>query len=413
MKRLFAIPFIAALLGAGVVVAVLAASGDLGATHTVTTVEAPTPTAAPTNASNKSVGLTPHQVYVKAAPGVAFVTSTIVQKGESPFGFGSESQREGTATGSGIVIDRNGTILTNYHVIENAVKVTVSFEQGKTVEAQVVGKDPSNDLAVLRIHPDGLTLHPLTLGDSSAAQVGDPVYAIGNPFDLQRTLTTGVVSALQRHLEAPNGFTIYNVIQTDASINPGNSGGPLLNSQGQVIGINSQIETGGSSDGSVGIGFAVPINTAKSELGKLEQGGTVSNAGYLGVTSITIDGSLQGLNLPTTSGALVESVQPNSPAAKAGIKGGVATSTQSGSVAVGGDIIKAVDGKEIAGSEDLATVIGEKKPGQSVSVRVLHPNGHGGWETKTLQVTLGKRPATAPSQSGSEEKTPEGKTPEG
>ncbi len=407
MKRLFAIPFIAALLGAGVVVAVLAAAGDLGGKDTVTTVEAPTATATPSNASNRAVGLTPHQVYVKDAPGVAFVTSTVVQKNESPFGFG-ESSREGTATGSGIVIDRNGTILTNYHVIENAVKVTVSFEKGKTVEAQVVGKDPSNDLAVLRIHPDGLTLHPIALGDSSAAQVGDPVYAIGNPFDLQRTLTTGVVSALQRHLEAPNGFTIYNVIQTDAPINPGNSGGPLLNAEGQVIGINSQIETGGSSNGSVGIGFAVPINTAKSELGKLEQGGTVSSAGYLGVTSITIDGSLQGLNLPTNSGALVESVQANSPAAKAGIKGGVATGTQSGSVAVGGDIIKSVDGKEIAGSEDLATVVGEKKPGQVVSVKVLHPNGHGGWETKTLQVTLGKRPATAPTQSGGEGKTPEG-----
>ena len=403
MKRLFAIPFVAALLGAGVVVAVLAAAGDLGEKHTVTTVEAPTPTAAPTNASNRSVGLTPHQVYVKDAPGVAFVTSTVVQKNESPFGFGGESQREGTATGSGIVIDRNGTILTNYHVIENAVKVTVSFEKGKTVEAQVVGKDPSNDLAVLRIHPDGLTLHPIPLGNSSAVQVGDPVYAIGNPFDLQRTLTTGVVSALQRHLEAPNGFTIYNVIQTDAPINPGNSGGPLLDSQGRVIGINSQIETGGTSSGSVGIGFAVPINTAKSELGKLEKGGTVSNAGYLGVTSITIDGSLSGLNLPTTSGALVETVVPGSPAAKAGLKGGVATGTQSGSVAVGGDIIKSVDGKEISGSEDLATSVGEKKPGQVVSLKVLHPNGHGGWENKTIQVTLGKRPATAPGQSSEQQ----------
>jgi S1-C subfamily serine protease len=398
MKRLFAIPFVAALLGAGVVVAVLAAAGDLGGKDTVTTVEAPTPTAAATNASNRSVALTPHQIYVKDAPGVAFVTSTVVQKNESPFGFG-ESSREGTATGSGIVIDRNGTILTNYHVIENAVKVTVSFEKGKTVEAQVVGKDPSNDLAVLRIHPDGLTLHPIALGDSSAAQVGDPVYAIGNPFDLQRTLTTGVVSALQRHLEAPNGFTIYNVIQTDAPINPGNSGGPLLNSQGQVIGINSQIETGGTSSGSVGIGFAVPINTAKSELGNLEKGGTVSDAGFLGVTSITIDGSLSGLNLPTTSGALVETVVPGSPAQKAGLKGGVATGTQSGSVAVGGDIIKTVDGKEVSGSEDLATAVGEKKPGQVVTLKVLHPNGHGGWENKTIKVTLAKRPATAPGQS--------------
>ena len=164
---------------------------------------------------------------MRDAPGVAFVTSTVVQKTESPFNlFGGETQRQGQATGSGIVIDANGTILTNYHVVENAIKVTVSFEKGKTVEAQVVGKDPSNDLAVLRIPTDGLTLHPLTLGDSSAVQVGDPVYAIGNPFDLERTLTTGVISALQRQITAPNGFTINNVLQTDAPINPGQLGRP-------------------------------------------------------------------------------------------------------------------------------------------------------------------------------------------
>ena len=173
---------------------------------------------------------------MRDAPGVAFVTSTIVQQGESsPFNLfgGGESQRQGKATGSGIVIDGNGTILTNYHVVENAVKVQVSFEKGQNVEAKVIGKDPSHDLAVLRIPTDGLTLHPLTLGDSSKAQVGDPVLAIGNPFDLERTLTTGVISALQREITAPNGFTIDNVLQTDAPINPGNSGGPLLNAAGR------------------------------------------------------------------------------------------------------------------------------------------------------------------------------------
>jgi S1-C subfamily serine protease len=403
MRRVIAICFASAAVGGGVVVAALAAAGDLGGSKTVTTIqEIPAAAVTPSNASQLKSGLTPHQVYVKDAPGVAFITSTIVQKSESPFSFG-ETQREGTASGSGIVIDRNGTILTNYHVIENAVKINVSLEKGKTVEAQVLGKDPSNDLAVLRIRPDGLNLHPVPLGDSSKVQVGDPVYAIGNPFDLERTLTTGVVSALQRHLKAPNGFTIYNVIQTDAPINPGNSGGPLLDSQGRVIGINSQIYTGGSSTGSVGIGFAVPVDTAKSELTRLEKGGTVSGAGYLGVTSITIDGSLAALNLPSKSGALVESVQPNSPAAKAGIKGGVPASTQSGSIAVGGDIIKALDNKPIASSDDLAAAIGLKKPGQSVSIRLMHANGKGGWETKTVSVTLGKRPATAPSQSGGEQ----------
>ena len=270
MKRTFLIPFISALVGGAVVVAVVAAFGGLSnSSKTVTTVQAAP--IAPSNASQKPAsGLTPHDIYVRDAPGVAFVTSTVVQKSESSlnlFGGGEEAERQGEDTGSGIVIDANGTILTNYHVVENAIKVTVSFEKGKSVEAKVVGKDPSNDLAVLRISTDGLTLHPLTLGDSSTVEVGDPVLAIGNPFDLERTLTTGVISALQRQITAPNGFTIDNVLQTDAPINPGNSGGPLLNEAGEVIGINSQIETGGSGDdGSVGIGFSIPINTAKSEI---------------------------------------------------------------------------------------------------------------------------------------------------
>jgi S1-C subfamily serine protease len=333
------------------------------------------------------------------------VTSTVVQKSESPFNLfgGGESQRQGQATGSGIVINGDGTILTNYHVIENAIKVTVSFEKGQTVDAQVVGKDPSNDLAVLRIPTDGLTLHPLTLGDSSTVQVGDPVLAIGNPFDLERTLTTGVISALQRQITAPNGFTIDNVLQTDAPINPGNSGGPLLNAAGQVIGINSQIETGGSGDGSVGIGFAVPINTAKSEISELEKGGTVRGA-YLGLTSLTIDGSLSALNLPVKSGALVQSVQKGTAAEKAGIKGGNLTgSTEGGQVAVGGDIITSIDGKTVGGSEELANDIEAKKPGDTITVGLLRGNGHGGYEHKTVQVTLGTRPNSVPNAN-----TPEG-----
>ncbi|HTA35226.1 MAG TPA: trypsin-like peptidase domain-containing protein [Solirubrobacteraceae bacterium] len=405
MKRSFFIPLLAALLGAGIVVAVVAAAGDLGKSQqTVTTVQAAP--IAPSNASQQSSGLTPHDIYVKDAPGVAFVTSTIVQKSESsPFNLfgGGETQQKGEATGSGIVIDANGTILTNYHVVENAIKVTVSFEKGKTVDAQVVGKDPSNDLAVLRIHPDGLTLHPLTLGNSSGVQVGDPVLAIGNPFDLERTLTTGVISALQRQITAPNGFTIDNVLQTDAPINPGNSGGPLLNAAGEVIGINSQIETGGSGGGSVGIGFAVPIDTAKSEISELEKGGTVRGA-YIGLTSLTIDGSLSALNLPVTSGALVQSVQKGTPAEKAGIKGGtVSGSTENGQVAVGGDIITSIDGKAVASSEDLAEDVSAKKPGDKISVGLLRANGKGGYEHKTVSVTLASRPNSVPNPN-----TPEG-----
>jgi S1-C subfamily serine protease len=256
---------------------------------------------------------------------------------------------------------------------------------------------------VLRIPTEGVTLHSLTLGDSAKAQVGDPVLAIGNPFGLERTLTTGVVSALQRQITSPNGFTIDNVIQTDAPINPGNSGGPLLNGAGEVIGINSQIETGGSGGGSVGIGFAVPISTAKGEIGQLEKGGTVRGA-YLGLTSLTVDGSLSALNLPAKSGALVQSVQKGSAAEKAGIKGGtISTNVENGQVAVGGDIIREVDGKPIASSEDLATVIGSKKPGQTVTVKLERANGHGGYEPKTVSVTLGTRPNSIPNPN-----TPEG-----
>ena len=401
MKRMFVIPFVSALLGGGLVIAIVAAAGGLGSdTTTVTTVEGLP--AAPSNASVQKIGLTPHQVYVRTAPGVAFVTSTIVQKSESPFNlFGGEAQQRGTATGSGIVINGNGTILTNYHVVANAIKVMVSVEKGATAEAQVVGKDPSNDLAVLKIPTDGLTLHPLQLGSSSKVQVGDPVYAIGNPFDLERTLTTGVISALQREITAPNGFAIDNVLQTDAPINPGNSGGPLLNAAGEVIGINSQIETGGSGNGSVGIGFAVPIDTAKTELPTLEKGKTVSRA-YLGLTSLTIDGSLSALNLPVKKGALVQKVEPGTPAAKAGIRGGSIT-TEGGQIAVGGDIIVSVDHKEITSSEDLANTIGSLKPGVTVKVGLRRANGSGGYDFKEVDVKLGTRPSSVANPN-----TPEG-----
>jgi S1-C subfamily serine protease len=404
MRRTFAIPFVAALIGGGVVVAVIAAFGGMGGTQkTITEIQSAPLT--PSNASQVSPRLTPHDIYVRDAPGVVFVTSTIVQKTESPFNLfgGGETQRQGQATGSGIVIASNGTILTNYHVIENAIKVTVSLEKGETVNAQVIGKDPSNDLAVLRIPTDGLTLHPLTLGDSSSAQVGDPVLAIGNPFDLERTLTTGVVSALQRQITAPNGFAIDNVLQTDAPINPGNSGGPLLNAAGQVIGINSQIETGGGGNGSVGIGFAVPINTAKSEISQLEQGGTLRGA-YLGLTSLTIDGSLSALNLPVKSGALVQSVQKGSAAEKAGIRGGtIKGSAENGQVAVGGDIITSIDGKPVTSSEDLANDIVAKKPGNTVSIGLERRTGNGHYEHKTVSATLGTRPNSVPNPT-----TPEG-----
>jgi S1-C subfamily serine protease len=280
-SRSLVAPFIAGVLGGGLVtgavLAVMVASGGFGSsTRTVTVQETPI---VPTTASGHAGGLTAQEIYERDAPGVVFVSATGVSEtpsvSESLKGEGGE---QGTSTGSGFEIDGDGTVLTNWHVVENGVKVMVSLgEHGRTVQARVIGKDPSHDLAVLRIPTGGLTLHPLTLGDSSKVQVGDPVLAIGNPFGLGRTLTTGVVSALQRRITAPNGVTINDALQTDAPINPGNSGGPLLDEHGEVIAINSQIETNGSGGGSVGIAFAIPIETAKSELPTLERGGTLGS----------------------------------------------------------------------------------------------------------------------------------------
>jgi S1-C subfamily serine protease len=226
------------------------------------------------NVSRRASEPTAREIYEYDAPGVVSVSAAGVSDEESSSEFlKGEGSRQGIASGSGFEIDGEGTILTNWHVVENANVVTVRVERGKKANARVIGKDVSNDLALLRIPTEGLTLHPLPLGDSRMSEVGDPVFAIGNPFGLERTLTTGIVSALQRQITTPSGVTIDNILQTDAPINPGSAGGPLLDEAGEVIGINSQIETRGEGGGSVGVGFAIPIDTAKSELSRLENGG--------------------------------------------------------------------------------------------------------------------------------------------
>ncbi len=304
----------------------------------------------------------------------------------SPFGF--QTQQQGEATGSGFVIDQAGDILTNAHVIDGAVKVTVQFSDDKTVDAKVVGKDVSSDLALLKVDPDGLNLHPLQLGSSTALKVGDPVLAIGNPYGLDRTLTTGVVSAKQREIQAPNGFTIRNVVQTDAAINPGNSGGPLLDATGKVVGINSQIATGASGGGNVGIGFAVPIETAQQELPALKQGKTVRRA-YLGISTRTIDGTLAGANLPVSRGALIQTVEQGSAADKAGLHAGDISATLSTGepIQLGGDIIVKIDSTPIASSDDVGAAIADKKPGDQVTITYLRDG-----KTQTATATLGNRP---------------------
>jgi S1-C subfamily serine protease len=382
---------LSAVIGGAVVAAVLLLIG-VGETTKTTTVIQQSPLGAAEDTAATQSGLTAREIYKRDAPGVVNVRAQIVQQVDSPFDpFGQGPQ--GVATGSGFVLDKSGHILTNAHVIEGASRVSVQFEDNKTVEAKVEGKDTSTDIALLKVDKKGLDLKPLELGNSKTVQVGDPTIAIGNPFGLDRTLTTGVVSALQRKISAPNGYSISNVIQTDAAINPGNSGGPLIDATGRVIGINSQIATGGSGGGNVGIGFAVPVNTAKQIVPQLKDSGSVKRA-YLGITGQTIDRSLDRLNLSTTSGVLVQTVQSGSPAAKAGLRGGDASATLDGSeLRLGGDVIKKIDGTNVRTMDQVVSTVGSKKPGETVTIEYLR-----GGKTKTAQVKLAQRPSESPVQ---------------
>src|SRR5215207_2057396 len=340
-------------------------------------------------------GRTVQDIYRAEGSSVVFIQSEGVSE-SSPFG-----QQQGTATGSGFVVDKDGTVLTNAHVVEGAKSVTVSFEEGgDSIDAEVKGVDADSDLAVLKIDPgavDGLRAIPL--GDSSKAQVGDPAVAIGNPLGFQRTVTTGIVSALGRQIDAPSGFSISNVIQTDASINPGNSGGPLLDAQGRVIGINSQIATGGGQ-GSVGIGFAVPIDTAKDLLPKLRQGREIERA-YLGVqmADVTSDVASQ-LDLPVDHGALIQSVEDGSPADDAGLRAG--HDQTSGGVTAGGDLIVSVDGKEIDGAQDVVNAVSGKQPGDKIEIEFYR-----GDDKRSAEVELAERPEQLSSSQQQQQQEPQ------
>jgi S1-C subfamily serine protease len=386
LRSILPIALVSGVLGGGLV-AVAVGVLDIGQGNKTTTVvqQAPLATA---DASQSSRALTAREIYKRDAPGVAFITAQVVQRTESPFDLAPQEQ-QGTSTGSGFVLDKDGTIATNAHVVEGATKVTVQFGDKASVPARILGVDKSTDLALLKVDPKQVDLHPLQLGSSHGLQVGDPTIAIGNPFGLDRTLTTGVVSALQRQIKAPNGFTIDNVIQTDAAINPGNSGGPLLDATGRVIGINSQIETGGGSNGNVGIGFAIPIDTVKSKLGDLKTKGSVQYA-YLGLLSTSVDSSMAGLNLPVSKGALVQTVSAGSPAGKAGIKGGDISAQIGGSdIALGGDIIVKVDGRTVGSADELSSIIGHHKAGDQVKIELMRDG-----KPKTVNVTLAKRPSS-------------------
>jgi S1-C subfamily serine protease len=358
------VPLLAALAGGAIGGGVVAlVDDDDGGGETRTVVQQ-----APLSGGDAE-GLDAAEIYRRDGPGVVFIVADVVEPAQTPFDFGLPQQR-GQATGTGFVIDDDGNILTNAHVVENATNVSVRFSDQKTAEAEIRGRDRSSDLALLKVDPKGLALRPLTLGSSAGVKVGDPTVAIGNPFGLERTLTTGVVSALQRRIDAPDGFTISDVIQTDAAINPGNSGGPLIDASGRVIGINSAIRTGGSgSEGNIGIGFAVPIDTAKRVLDTLKEGKDVERA-YLGVTTATVTPEL---NLKADRGAVVQDVAPLSPADDAGL--------------IIGDVIVELGGEDVRSTDDVSRIVDEHEPGDELELEVVRA----GKREKT-KVKLAKRP---------------------
>jgi S1-C subfamily serine protease len=394
VRRFSSTSFGAALLGGAVVAAFFAIAISAGWVEakggSTATVAAPLATPIVSREGGDSNAV--NQIYRRDGGGVAFIESTEApEEAAAPFSpFGEEESRGGgIATGSGIVIDSEGHVLTNNHVVEGAAKIEVKLGASDAEHtAEVVGTDPASDIALLKVEAPADQLHPLTLGDSSKVRVGDPVVAIGNPFGLDRTVTSGIVSALQRQIQAPNGFSISHVIQTDAAINPGNSGGPLIDSGGNVIGINSQIETGGGGNGNVGIGFAIPIDTAREVVDEIEKNGKVEHA-YLGIDGGSITPALaKAVNLPVEEGVLVAEVVKGGPADKAGLQGGSTEATIEGaSFKLGGDIITEVNGKPIGSMEAVIEAVNAAKPGEKMELTILR---HG--ETKKVDVTLGNRP---------------------
>jgi S1-C subfamily serine protease len=356
----------AALVAVAALTIVLAATGSFGKSTTVN--PAPTPAAA-TSAGGS--GLNAAALYANANPGVVDITAQSTTT-TSAGPFGQPRKAEQTDTGTGFVIDTKGNIVTADHVVAGASSVTVTFQNGATRTAKVLGGDTAADVAVLNVSTSGLTLYPLVLGSLSGHRIGDPLAVIGDPFDVPRSLSTGVISGLDRTIQAPNGFTIPHALQTDAAINPGNSGGPVFDASGRVVGIADQIATGGSgSDSSTGVGFAVPSDIIKSELPQLEAGVVPAHA-FVGV-SATDETDSNG-----NAGALVESVQPNGPAAGAGVKAG--------------DLIVALGTAKIGGVNDLVAATATHKPGDRMTLTVIR-----GGKRTSLTITLAKQPTAVTS----------------
>ena len=372
-----------AVLGGSVALGGAAALGKLGETKVV---EQATPTVAEPVSFQREQGRTINAIYRVAAPGVVHITA--VSQTSDVFG-GTQQQQ---AVGSGFVIDKSGHIVTNYHVVQGARTVEVSFSNNESMKARVVGSDPATDIAVLEVKAPSRALKPLRLGNSSAVRVGDQVIAIGNPLGYDRSVTSGIVSAVQRSIIAPNQVsTIGHVIQTDAALNHGNSGGPLLNAAGEVIGVNAQIAPS-SANANIGIGFAIPIDTVKQVASALIEHGKVEHA-FLGIEAKAIDSEIARiLHLPVEHGLIVARVIHGTGAAKAGLRAGDTEVVVAGDGwPAGGDILVEADGHPLVSVDDLRNVIADKTPGSSLKLELYR-----GSKKMTLTVKLGRQP-TSPS----------------
>ena len=380
-RQIIVIAFLSALFAAGAAV-LLNNYGSFWRDSGSPNVAAEEPTISLSNPDTVSDEQNSIEVYKNLSPGVAFINTTSYSQD-----FWGQVE-EGRGTGSGSVIDKEGHILTNFHVIEGAQKVSVRLAGDKSYPAKVVGRDPDTDLAVIKIDPPA-NLTVISLGDSDKLVVGQKVLAIGNPFGLDKTLTTGIISGLQRPIRARNGRPIDAAIQTDASINSGNSGGPLLDKLGRMIGINSQILS--PSGGSVGVGFAVPVNTAKRVVPQLIQFGEVKRP-RIGANLLSVEQLIeQGVRIPVESGLLVRNVQTGGSAERAGLKG---LSQDSTGEIVLGDIILSIDGEKMGDQDDLFRYLDKKQIGDTIQAEVFRGNKRITLPVKLLQTT------TQPTRSG-------------
>src|SRR3954470_3368069 len=365
-RRRMALMLVVSALVGGLASGGLVLALDGGGSESTTTIVRPS-----TNRtiSNAGEGLDAKSLYAAASPGVVDITSRGVSaETQSPFGGPAQ---QGTATGTGFAVDKDGNIVTAAHVVDGASSITVTFQDGTTRPAKLLGKDDATDVAVLKVDASGLTLHPLALGSSAALGAGDQLAGIRAPFGYQRSISTGIVSGLDRTIQAPNGFTVAHAIQTDAAMNPGNSGGPVFTADGQVIGIADQIATGGSASANTGVGFLVPIDLVQAELPQLKAGQSVRHA-YLGVS--TGDASTA-----TSTGAVIGQVSDGGPAAAAGLRQG--------------DVVTQIGSAPIHDSGDLVAAVATHKPGDKVDVTVKR-----GGATHKVTVTLGTQPSSAQQQ---------------